>query len=55
MKVKTEREIAQLCLTLSDPMDCSLLGSSVDEILQARVPERHKHKNTERQTHTVTH
>ena len=29
MKVKSEREIAQLCLTLSDPMDCSPPGSSV--------------------------
>ena len=29
----------QLCLTLCDPMDCSLLGSSVHEILQARILE----------------
>ena len=29
MKVKSEREVAQSCLTLSDPMDCSLPGSSV--------------------------
>ena len=29
MKVKIESEVAQLCLTLSDPMDCSLPGSSV--------------------------
>ena len=29
MKVKSESEVAQLCPTLSDPMDCSLLGSSV--------------------------
>ena len=28
MKVKRESEVAQLCLTLSDPMDCSPLGSS---------------------------
>ena len=28
MKVKSESEVAQLCLTLSDPMDCSLPGSS---------------------------
>ena len=27
MKVKSEREVAQSCLTLSDPMDCSPLGS----------------------------
>ena len=31
MKVKSEREVAQLCLTLSDPMDCSLPGSSVHD------------------------
>ena len=37
MKVKSEREVAQLCPTLSDPMDCSLPGSSVHEIFQARV------------------
>ena len=35
MKVKTESEVAQLCLTLSDPMDCSLPGSSVHGICQA--------------------
>ena len=39
MKVKSESEIAQLCLTLSDPMDCSLPGSSVHGILQARELE----------------
>ena len=39
MKVKSEREVAQLCLTLSDPMDCSLPGSSVHGISQARVLE----------------
>ena len=39
MKVKSEDEIAQLCPTLSDPMDCSLPGSSIHEILQARVLE----------------
>ena len=37
MKVKSESEVAQLCLTLSDPMDCSLPGSSIHGILQARV------------------
>ena len=31
--------VAQLCLTLCDPMDCSLLGSTVHGILQARVLE----------------
>ena len=39
MKVKSESEVAQLCLTLSDPMDCSLPGSSIQEIFQARVLE----------------
>ena len=39
MKVKTESEVAQLCLTLSDPMDCSLPGSSIHVIFQARVLE----------------
>ena len=39
MKVKSEREVAQLCLTLSDPMDFSLPGSSVHGICQARVLE----------------
>ena len=39
MKVKSEREVAQLCLTLGDPMDCSLPGSSIHGILQARVLE----------------
>ena len=39
MKVKSEREVAQSCLTLSDPMDCSLPGSSAHGICQARVLE----------------
>ena len=39
MKVKSESEVAQLCPTLSDPMDCSLSGSSVHGIFQARVLE----------------
>ena len=39
MQVKSESEVAQLCSTLSDPMDCSLLGSSVHGIFQARVLE----------------
>ena len=39
MKVKSEREVAQSCLTPSDPMDCSLPGSSVHGIFQARVLE----------------
>ena len=39
MKVKSESEVAQLCPTLSDPMDCSLRGSSIHGIFQARVLE----------------
>ena len=39
MKVKSESEVAQLCLTLSNPMDCSLPGSSIHGIFQARVLE----------------
>ena len=37
MKVKSESDFAQSCLTLSDAMDCSLPGSSVHGIFQARV------------------
>ena len=39
MKVKSKSEVAQSCLTLSNPMDCSLLGSSIHRIFQARVLE----------------
>ena len=39
VKVKSEREVTQSCLTLSDSMDCSLPGSSVHGIFQARVLE----------------
>ena len=39
MKVKSESEVSQLCLTLSDLMDCSLPGSSDHGIFQARVLE----------------
>ena len=38
-KVKSESEVAQSCLTLTDPMDCSLPGSSIHGIFQARVLE----------------
>ena len=38
-KVKSESEVTQSCPTLSDPMDCSLPGSSVHGIFQARVLE----------------
>ena len=39
IKVKSESEVAQSCPTLSNPMDCSLPGSSVHGIFQARVLE----------------
>ena len=39
MIVKSESEVAQPCPTLSDPMDCSLLGSFIHGIFQARVLE----------------
>ena len=39
MKVKSEREVAQSCPALRDPMDCSLPGSSIHGIFQARVLE----------------
>ena len=39
MKVKSESEVAQLCPTLGDPMNCGLPGSSVHGLFQARVLE----------------
>ena len=39
MKVKSESDVAPSCLTLSDPMDCSPLGSSIHGIFQARILE----------------
>ena len=39
IKVKSESEVTQSCLTLCDPMDCSLPGSSVHGVFQARVLE----------------
>ena len=39
VKVKSESEVAQSCPTLCDPMDCSLPGSSVHGVLQARILE----------------
>ena len=39
MKVKSESEVSQLCLTPSNPMDCSLPGSSVRGVFQARILE----------------
>ena len=39
MKVKSESEVAQSCRMLRDPIDCSLPGSSIHGIFQARVLE----------------
>ena len=39
VKVKSESEVAQSCLTLRDPRDCSLPGSSVHGSFQARALE----------------
>ena len=39
MNEVSESEVAQSCLTLSDPMDCSPPGSSTHGIFQARVLE----------------
>ena len=39
MKLKSQSEVAQSCPTLRDTMDCSLPGSSVNGIFQARVLE----------------
>ena len=39
MRVKNESEVAQSCLTLSDPVDCSPPGSSIHGIFQAKVLE----------------
>ena len=69
MKVKSESEVAQSCLTLCDPMDCSLPGSSIHGILWARIlewvaipfstlqrgdPECHNHGTWDRQGHIVS-
>src|SRR5574342_541778 len=39
LKVNSASEVTQSCLTLSDPLDCSLPGSSIHGIFQARVLE----------------
>ena len=39
MKVESENEVAQSCLILRDPLDCSLPGSSIHGIFQARALE----------------
>ena len=49
MKVKSESEVAQSCPTLRDPMDCSLPGSSVHGISQARILE------SESESHSVVY
>ena len=49
MKVKSESEVAQTCLTPSDLMDCSPPGSSVHGICQARVLECQWHSNAFRE------
>ena len=64
MKAKSESEVTQLCPTPSDPMDCSLPGSSIHGIFQARVQEwgaiafsnlpLKQHKNSHRQGIAVT-
>ena len=38
-EIKVKNEVAQSCLTLCDPMDCSLPGSSIHGIFQARILE----------------
>ena len=43
MKVKSEREVAQSYPTLSDPMDCSLPGSSIHGIFQAQYTVKSQH------------
>ena len=54
MKVKSESEVAQSCPTLSDPMDCSLPGSSVHGIFQARVLEWGAIAFSPKETHVLT-
>ena len=44
MKVKSEKEVTQSCLTLSDPMDYSLPGSSIHGIFKAIKLTKTKHK-----------
>ena len=52
MKVKGESEVAQSCLTLRDPMDCSLPGSSTHTIFQVRVLEWGAIAFSDTHTHT---
>ena len=55
MKVKSESEVTQSCLTPSDPMDCSPPGPSVRGIFQARVLEWVAIAFSGIYTHTHTH
>ena len=59
MKVKSESEVAQSYLTLSDPMDCSPPGSSLHGIFQARVLEwgaiAFSEKGTQRSSNCIHH
>ena len=54
MKMKSESEVTQSCPTLSNPMDCSLPGSSVHGIFQARVLEWGAIAFSNLDTHTAT-
>ena len=53
MKVKSQSEVAQLCLTLSDLMDCSLPSSFVHGIFQARVLEQGAIAFSDAESHTL--
>ena len=53
VKVKSESEVAQSCLTLSDPMECSPPGSSIHGIFQARVLEWIKKKKRNKQKNSM--
>ena len=66
MKVKSESEVAQSCLTIRDPMDCSPPGSPTHGIFQARVlqwgaiafSDKHVYthiKKQDRQSHSLQH
>ena len=44
MKVKSESEVAQLCPTPSNPMDCSPPGSSIHGICQAKLLTTNKNQ-----------
>ena len=48
MKVKSESDVTQLCLTLSDPMDCSPPVFSIHGIFQARVNQLRQHIKKQR-------